>query len=90
MFKVCKPEKNSCHQPKVGTNWQYNRMICLLDANSKDPDHNASKVVPLEEQSDLGLQLLPRHICTNAKDHKDRQCHTLTRSWLVENVLSSS
>ena len=42
--------------------------------------------MPFEEQSDLGLQLLPRNICSKAKDHKDRQGRTLASSQLVENV----
>ena len=33
-------------------------------ANSEDPDQTA-----LEEQSDLGLHYLPRHICQKTLDH---------------------
>ena len=61
--KFLDTRKLCCYLPKIQTKRQNFRVICQKDANgianSEDPD--LGKI--LEEQSDLGLQSLPRSIC---------------------------
>ena len=44
--------------------WLYHRVMSPNDA-----DGMANSVDPDQEQSDLGLQCLPRHICPKTLDH---------------------
>ena len=48
----------------------------------KDTNGMANNVDPDEEQSDLGLHCLPRHICPKTYDHHSNQlnCFSVVRS----------
>ena len=54
-------QKICCNHSKIWTMWLYHRVMSPNDAdgmaNSVDPDKTA------QEQSDLGLHCLPRHMC---------------------------
>ena len=57
--KYSDTQKIGCNHSKIWTMWLYRRVMSPNDAdgmeNSVDPDQ--------EEQSDVGLHCLPRHIC---------------------------
>ena len=51
-------QKICCIHSKIWTVWLYYRVM-----SSNDADGMANSVDPDQEQSDLGLHCLPRHIC---------------------------
>ena len=53
-----------CNHSKIWTMWLYHRVISPNDA-----DGMANSVGPDQEQCDLGLHCLPRHICPKTWDH---------------------
>ena len=68
-FLNSRTPENCCNYHKIGTVLFYYRVIGPKDAdgmaNNVDPDQTA----PREEQSDLGLHCLPRHVRPKTKDH---------------------
>ena len=63
--KYSDTQKICCNHPKIWTMWLYRRVMSPNDAdgmaNSVDPDQTAQE--QSDQQSDLGLHCLPRHIC---------------------------
>ena len=56
--KYSDTQKIFCSHSKIWTMWLYHRV-----KSPNDADGMANSVDPDQEQSDLGLHCLPRHIC---------------------------
>ena len=63
--KYLDTQKICCNHSKIWTMWLYHRVMSPNDAggmaNRVDPDQTAQE--QSDQQSDLGLHCLPRHIC---------------------------